>query len=143
MPVNYVAPDAASLRPVPGVRLGVAAAQIRKPGRNDLTVLLLDAGTQAAGVFTQNRFCAAPVQVCREHLATGQAVRALVINTGNANAGTGAAQKRFCVKTPATCVPASSSSTVRSSRPGLRTLAAVTPRRTPGTGSKSAAAGAA
>lgn len=91
MPVNYAAPDAADLHPVPGVRLGVTAAQVRKPGRDDLTVLLLDAGTRVAGVFTQNRFCAAPVQVCREHLAAGSAMRALVINTGNANAGTGAA----------------------------------------------------
>ncbi len=88
MPVNLSAPRAADLRPVAGVRIGVAEAGIRKANRKDLTVVLVDAGASVAGVFTQNRFCAAPVQVCREHLAHG-AVRAMVINTGNANAGTG------------------------------------------------------
>jgi len=72
------------------VRIGTAQAGIRKAGRRDLTVFLLDAGATVAGVFTQNRFCAAPVQLCREHLGSGQPVRALLINTGNANAGTGA-----------------------------------------------------
>lgn len=89
MPVNYETPGASALQPVAGVRLGVTAAGMRKAEHDDLTVLLLDEGTLAAGVFTQNRFCAAPVQVCRQHLAAGAAVRALVINTGNANAGTG------------------------------------------------------
>ena len=90
MPVNLSAPDPAQLFPVAGVRLGVAEAGIRKAGRKDLTVLLLGAGSQVGGVFTQNRFCAAPVQVCRDHLARGASgIRALVINTGNANAGTG------------------------------------------------------
>lgn len=88
MAVNLSAPTAAQLHPVPGVRIGVAEAGIRKANRKDLTVILLDEGTAVAGVFTQNRFCAAPVQVCREHLASGSA-RAIVINTGNANAGTG------------------------------------------------------
>ena len=90
MPVNLSAPDPNELYSVPGVRLGVAKAGIRKPNRPDLVVLALDEGAVVAGVFTRNRFCAAPVQVCREHLASGQAVRAVVINTGNANAGTGA-----------------------------------------------------
>jgi glutamate N-acetyltransferase/amino-acid N-acetyltransferase len=90
MPVNLSAPDADSLRPVAGVRIGSAMAGVRKANRRDLVVLALDAGATAAGVFTQNRYCAAPVQVCREHLAGGSAIRALVINTGNANAGTGA-----------------------------------------------------
>jgi glutamate N-acetyltransferase/amino-acid N-acetyltransferase len=90
MPVNLPALDPASLHAVAGVRLGVARAGIRKPNRPDLVVLALDAGCQVAGVFTRNRFCAAPVQVCREHLATGEAMRAVVVNTGNANAGTGA-----------------------------------------------------
>ena len=90
MPVNLSAPQAADLRPVAGVRIGVAEAGVRKANRKDLTVFLLDEGTTVAGVFTQNRFCAAPVQVCREHLDGGQAIRAMVINTGNANAGTGA-----------------------------------------------------
>ena len=89
MPVNLLAPDPAQLLPVAGVRLGVAQAGVRKAGRDDLTVLLLDAGASVGGVFTQNRFCAAPVQVCREHLAGGAPIRAIVINTGNANAGTG------------------------------------------------------
>ncbi len=90
MPVNLPALDPAALHPVRGVRIGVAEAGIRKANRKDLTVFLLDEGTSVAGVFTQNRFCAAPVQVCREHLQAGAQIRALVINTGNANAGTGA-----------------------------------------------------
>jgi glutamate N-acetyltransferase/amino-acid N-acetyltransferase len=90
MPVNLLPPEPADLLPVAGVRLGVAQAGIRKVNRKDLTVLLLDEGTSVAGVFTRNRFCAAPVQVCREHLAAGDGIRAMVINTGNANAGTGA-----------------------------------------------------
>ncbi|TFZ01562.1 bifunctional glutamate N-acetyltransferase/amino-acid acetyltransferase ArgJ [Ramlibacter rhizophilus] len=89
MPVNLAAPAAADLLPVPGVRIGVAEAGVRKAGRKDLTVFLLEPGTAVGGVFTRNRFCAAPVQVCREHLAAGQGIRALVVNTGNANAGTG------------------------------------------------------
>ena len=93
MTVNLVATPAADLHPVPGVRWGIAEAGIRKAGRKDLAVLLLDAGASVGAVFTQNRFCAAPVQICRRHLAknTGQSpgIRALLINTGNANAGTG------------------------------------------------------
>ena len=90
MPVNLVAPVAADLHPIAGVRIGVAEAGVRKAHRKDLTVFLLDEGASVAGVFTQNRFCAAPVQISREHLASGQPIRAMVINTGNANAGTGA-----------------------------------------------------
>ena len=89
MPVHLTAPDPAQLHPVAGVRIGVAEAGIRKAGRKDLTVLLLDEGASVGGVFTQNRFCAAPVQICRQHLQAGAAVRAIVVNTGNANAGTG------------------------------------------------------
>ena len=89
MPVNYATPAANQLFPVAGVRLGVAEAEIRKKNRRDLTLVALDAGCTVAGVFTQNRFCAAPVQVCRQHLAGGQEIRALVVNTGIANAGTG------------------------------------------------------
>ena len=89
MPVNYATPTADQLFPVAGVRLGVAEAEIRKKNRRDLTLVALDAGCTVAGVFTQNRFCAAPVQLCRKHLASGQEIRALVINTGIANAGTG------------------------------------------------------
>jgi glutamate N-acetyltransferase/amino-acid N-acetyltransferase len=90
MPVNLPPLDPAQLSPIAGVRIGIAQAGVRKANRKDLTLFLLDEGTSVAGVFTSNRFCAAPVQVCREHLAAGSAVRALVINTGNANAGTGA-----------------------------------------------------
>ena len=89
MPVNYRTPSPAQLFPVAGVRLGVAEAGIRKPDRRDLTVLSLAEGSRVAGVFTANRFCAAPVQVCRRHLELGSDIRALVINTGVANAGTG------------------------------------------------------
>jgi glutamate N-acetyltransferase/amino-acid N-acetyltransferase len=89
MPVNYQTPAPEALFPVPGVRLGVAAAEIRKKNRRDLTLIALDAGCTVAGVFTQNRFCAAPVQLCRSHLDSGSEIRALVINTGIANAGTG------------------------------------------------------
>ena len=88
MPVKLTAPDPASLLPVAGVRLGIASAGIKKAGRRDITLIELAAGSQVAGVFTQNRFCAAPVTLCRQHLTTGN-IRALVINTGNANAGTG------------------------------------------------------
>jgi glutamate N-acetyltransferase/amino-acid N-acetyltransferase len=89
MSVHLNAPDPASLHAIAGVRLGVTEAAIRKAARKDLTVLLIDEGASVAGVFTQNRFCAAPVQVCREHLAAGRGIRAMLVNTGNANAGTG------------------------------------------------------
>ena len=89
MPVNLSAPVASHLQAVPGVRIGVAEAGVRKAGRKDLTVMLLDAGTSVGGVFTSNRFCAAPVQICRERLQGRPDIRALMINTGNANAGTG------------------------------------------------------
>jgi glutamate N-acetyltransferase/amino-acid N-acetyltransferase len=93
MPVNLVATPAADLYPVPGVRWGIAEAGIRKANRKDLSVLLLDEGASVGAVFTQNRFCAAPVQICREHLAKNggktAGIRAMLINTGNANAGTG------------------------------------------------------
>ena len=89
MPVNYATPAADQLLPVAGVRLGTAEAEIRKKNRRDLTLVALDAGCTVAGVFTQNRFCAAPVQLCRNHLGGGSEIRALVINTGIANAGTG------------------------------------------------------
>lgn len=89
MPVNYVTPTADRLAPVAGIRLGTAEAEIRKKNRRDLTLIALDPGCTVAGVFTQNRFCAAPVQLCRQHLAERGEIRALVINTGIANAGTG------------------------------------------------------
>ena len=93
MPVNLSAPDPAQLHPIAGVRIGVTEAGVRKANRKDLTVVLIDAGASVSGVFTQNRFCAAPVQICREHLqkvaANAPGIRAMLINTGNANAGTG------------------------------------------------------
>ena len=98
MAVNLSPPDPSQLYPVAGVRLGVTEAGVRKAGRKDLTILLLEPGASVAGVFTQNRFCAAPVQICREHLAHGAAVRAMLINTGNANAGTGEDGRRRALR---------------------------------------------
>jgi len=89
MPVHLSAPNPADLHPVAGVRLGITEAGVRKANRKDLTVVLLDEGASVSGVFTQNRFCAAPVQLCRDHLALDLGIRAMLINTGNANAGTG------------------------------------------------------
>jgi glutamate N-acetyltransferase / amino-acid N-acetyltransferase len=89
MPVLYTPLTAPEAHTVAGLRMGATQAHIRKPNRYDLMVVALDAGATAAGVFTLNRFCAAPVTVCREHLAISNNVRALVINTGCANAGTG------------------------------------------------------
>jgi glutamate N-acetyltransferase/amino-acid N-acetyltransferase len=103
MPVNLKSPDPKSLLPVKGVSLGVAQAGIRKAGRKDLLVMQLEAGARVAGVFTQNRFCAAPVVVARQHLSMldpDASIRALVVNTGCANAGTGreglAAARQTC-----------------------------------------------
>jgi glutamate N-acetyltransferase / amino-acid N-acetyltransferase len=91
MPVNLQAPAPEDLHAVAGLRIGVAMAGVRKPNRRDLVVFALEPGAAVAGVFTANRFCAAPVQLCREHLAAaGGGIRALLVNTGNANAGTGA-----------------------------------------------------
>ncbi|PIV89356.1 MAG: bifunctional ornithine acetyltransferase/N-acetylglutamate synthase, partial [Hydrogenophilales bacterium CG17_big_fil_post_rev_8_21_14_2_50_63_12] len=86
---NLSAPDPASLLPIPGVELGVAAAGIKNPGRRDMLVMTLSPEAEVVGVFTQNRFCAAPVIVCKEHLQNEGGIRALLVNTGNANAGTG------------------------------------------------------
>ena len=94
MPVNLSAPEPDALLPVPGVELGVAEAGIRRAGRKDLLVIRLSEGSRVAGVFTQNRFCAAPVIVARQHLSMlepAASIRALVVNTGYANAGTGRA----------------------------------------------------
>ena len=89
MAVNLFPPKPEQLFPIAGLRIGITEAGIRKANRKDLTVVLMDAGASVAGVFTQNRFCAAPVQICREHLAGAEGIRAMLINTGNANAGTG------------------------------------------------------
>ena len=93
MPVNYIPPTPDDLLSIPGITLGVTAAKIKKWDRDDLLMVIAEPGAVAAGVFTQNRFCAAPVLACRDHLAQqlagGAGFRALVINAGNANAGTG------------------------------------------------------
>ena len=90
MPVNLTIPERSELSPVAGLSIGTAMAGIRKANRRDVLILRLAPGARAAGVFTQNRFCAAPVQVCREHLqSSAGAIRALLVNTGCANAGTG------------------------------------------------------
>lgn len=106
VPVNLSVPEVSDLLAVAGVRIAVAEAGIRKAHRKDLTLFVLDEGAAVAGVFTQNRYCAAPVQVSREHLAqaaevTGQGIRAFIINTGNANAGTGEAGLRHAHQTAA------------------------------------------
>ena len=89
MPVNLTPPAAAQLLPVAGVSLGVTEANIKRENRKDLLVMQLSEGARVAGVFTRNRFCAAPVIVAREHLMQADGIRALLVNTGNANAGTG------------------------------------------------------
>lgn len=89
MPVNISPLSPEQLLPIAGLSLGTAEAGIKRPGRKDVLVIKLAENTQVAGVFTQNRFCAAPVTVARAHLANALPIRALVINTGNANAGTG------------------------------------------------------
>lgn len=89
MPVKLSAPEASSLLPVKGVQLGYAEAHVRKPNRKDVLVMLLAEGSNVAGVFTKNRFCAAPVTLCKDFLAQKNGIRALLVNTGCANAGTG------------------------------------------------------
>ncbi|MES2579683.1 MAG: bifunctional glutamate N-acetyltransferase/amino-acid acetyltransferase ArgJ [Pseudomonadota bacterium] len=89
MPVKLIAPEASSLLPVNGVNLGFAQAYVRKPNRKDLLVMTLAEGSHVAGVFTQNSFCAAPVILCKDYLAHQAPIRALLVNTGCANAGTG------------------------------------------------------
>lgn len=101
MAVNLKAPDPASLRAVSGVELGFAEAGIRKQGRRDLMLMRFAPGTRVAGVFTQNSFAAAPVQICRKRLAARNEFRAVIVNAGNANCGTGEtglqAAQRSCV----------------------------------------------
>lgn len=89
MPVNLTAPAPQTLLPIKGVKLGFAEAYVRKPNRKDVLVITLLEGTSVSGVFTKNQFCAAPVLLCKEHLASSQPIRALLVNTGCANAGTG------------------------------------------------------
>ncbi|MBS4097417.1 MAG: bifunctional glutamate N-acetyltransferase/amino-acid acetyltransferase ArgJ [Sulfuricella sp.] len=105
MPVNLAPPQPDQLLPVKGVSLGIACAGIKKVARKDLLVIRLGEKARVAGVFTQNRFCAAPVILTKQHLASGKPVRALLVNTGNANAGTGedglARAHRTCTATAA------------------------------------------
>ncbi len=72
-----------------GLKIGTASAGIKQTQRPDLVVFELADGATTAGIFTLNAFCAAPVQICKKHLATTDQIKYLVINTGNANAGTG------------------------------------------------------
>ncbi|MEI8029313.1 MAG: bifunctional glutamate N-acetyltransferase/amino-acid acetyltransferase ArgJ [Comamonadaceae bacterium] len=102
MAVNLPLPNSAELYPIAGLGIGVTEAGIRKANRKDLSILLIDKGASVAGVFTQNRFCAAPVQLCRAHLASGIGIRAMLINTGNANAGTGEDGRLRALRTCAT-----------------------------------------
>lgn len=92
MAVNLKAPE--SLLPIAGVRIGDACAGIKRPGRSDMVMFEFVEGTQVAGVFTRNAFCAAPVTLCREALAAGAGIRGLLVNSGNANAGTGQAGRQ-------------------------------------------------
>jgi glutamate N-acetyltransferase/amino-acid N-acetyltransferase len=100
MAVNLQAPRNEELLPIAGIELGFAQAGIRRAGRPDLMLMRIAEGAQVAGIFTQNSFAAAPVQICREHLAGGAPTRALIVNAGNANCGTGArglaAARRTC-----------------------------------------------
>ncbi len=111
MPVNLALPQPDQLKPVKGVSLGIACAGIKKPGRKDVLVMRLGEQARVAGVFTLNRFCAAPVIVAKEHLQGGKPIRALLVNTGNANAGTGedglARARRTCAELAALlgCAP--------------------------------------
>jgi glutamate N-acetyltransferase/amino-acid N-acetyltransferase len=89
MPVKLTAPQASSLLPVRGVKLGFSEAHIRKPNRKDVLVIALAEGSNVAGVFTLNQFCAAPVILCKDFLTQKSGIRALLVNTGCANAGTG------------------------------------------------------
>jgi glutamate N-acetyltransferase/amino-acid N-acetyltransferase len=89
MAVNFPTLDPKSLSPIPGLALGFAQAGIKRANRKDLLVMRLAPGSAVAGVFTQNRFCAAPVQLCKQHLLEANPIEALIVNTGNANAGTG------------------------------------------------------
>ena len=89
MAVNLTVARPEDLHAVAGLQIGVTEAGVRKANRKDFTVITLDEGACVGAVFTQNRFCAAPVQLCKQHLAAGAGIRALVINTGVANAGTG------------------------------------------------------
>ncbi|GDX54909.1 arginine biosynthesis bifunctional protein ArgJ [Methylophilaceae bacterium] len=89
MPVNLKPLAVDSIFSVKGISLGIAKANIKKPDRKDLLLVNIDEGSKVSGVFTQNAFCAAPVLLCKEHLKGASEIRALVINTGCANAGTG------------------------------------------------------
>lgn len=89
MPVKLTTPVASALLPVNGITLGFAEANVRTANRKDVLVVQLVEGAHVSGVFTQNKFCAAPVIVCKQHLAATNDIRALLVNTGNANAGTG------------------------------------------------------
>lgn len=102
MPVNFHIPELKDIHAVAGVQIGISSAGIKKPGKKDITVFKFTPGTSVAGVFTQNRFCAAPVQISKQRLTSQAQVRALLINTGNANAGTGEQGLQDAISTSAT-----------------------------------------
>lgn len=106
MPVNFHIPELQDVHAVAGVQIGIGSAGIKKPGKKDITVFQFAPGTTVAGVFTTNRFCAAPVQICKQRLASGSEIRALLINTGNANAGTGESGYQNALNTSATLAKA-------------------------------------
>ena len=89
MPVNLKPLTIDSILPIKGISLGTAKTHIKKPNRKDLLLVSIVEGSKVSGVFTQNAFCAAPVLLCKEHLKNVSGIRALIINTGCANAGTG------------------------------------------------------
>ena len=113
MAVNLEPPRPEDLLSISGVRLGIARAHVRKPNRKDLLVVALDEGTRVAAVFTRNRFAAAPVIVCREHLADKDPIRAILVNTGVANAGTG---ETGIADARATCVAVASALDIENSQ---------------------------
>lgn len=102
MPVNFHIPELKDIHAVAGVQIGIGSAGIKKPGKKDITVFKFAPGTSVAGVFTQNRFCAAPVQISKQRLASQAQIQALLINTGNANAGTGERGLQDAISTTAT-----------------------------------------
>ena len=113
MAVNLEPPRPEDLLSISGVRLGIARAHVRKPDRKDLLLVAFDAGTRVAAVFTRNRFAAAPVIVCREHLADKDPIRAVIVNTGVANAGTG---EPGIADARATCVAVASALDIENSQ---------------------------
>ena len=100
MAVNFNEKNADELLSIDGIQVFVGQAGVKKPNHDDLTLMVLAPDNSVGAVFTQNRFCAAPVQICRQHLSSGKEIRALIINTGIANAGTGEPGRQAAQKAP-------------------------------------------